>query len=197
MQNTTIRTLLRFVFLLIILAWVSFLVWDVVPLIQESSRIKKEIRKARSSIETLTQAEIERREKELTGELKDYRDAALAIGRFAREVQKKSRWTRNIPLATLNIEDLADAASLKLSLIRPLQAQMKEGYEILPIELQFQTTFPNVIRFLQNIKDSESPLVVERLSLKQDKQRGLLNASLILHVLFESGGAEADKGGGP
>lgn len=152
-------------------------------------QFRKEIRESKVAKEELSASEKEEREIKFKKRVSEIRDFLKLIPQATREVQDKVIQEKNIPLVTMEIEDLAAASGIKLVAVKPSDIQEKDEYEILPIEVEFKCKYTELIHFLARIENSSKLIATQKMSIKRDDFiYPQLNIKLTVVALFATKG---------
>ena len=164
---------------------VLFFILDFYPGVRRISELKDEIRLAKLSAENLSETAKERKRKELEQEGAWAKEISGFIQETNRKIQEQVQQDKNVPMRTLKIEDMASSSQIELESIRPLAAQIMDGYEVVPIEMGFKTTYATLIGFLLEIEGSSALTAIQKVSInKNEITYPELDVNLTFNVLF-------------
>jgi len=178
---------LRYFYLGIILIILIFFVFDYCPQMGEMSKLSAKINIVKNSIKTLSADEKKEQQQKVEYELNKLDQQYEVVKAAAEEVKAQATIERNIPLVTLQVEDLANLSKIELTLIKPLVSEDESLHEILPIEIGFQSTYERLIDFI--ILLEESPLLLSARDLiitRNEASYPALDVKLVLDVLFHA-----------
>jgi len=162
-----------------------FLVLDFIPQGQEAVTYYQRIEVAKKEARSTSHAVKEARRKELESKLIQIKGTFDLLQKATREIRTKILKEKNIPLATLEIEDLATRSNVNLVHIKPLDILIQDQYEVLPIELQMKARFVDLIPFLMELRSSQMIMNVSKISINSKSDiYPLLDVELIPLVLY-------------
>ena len=187
-----LRRIIRLECLGFSLILIFFFIFDFYPKLKAAGQLKEKIRLAKKASKTISQPEWEREMGKLEEELNRKKVDLQFIQQAVAEFQSKVVQEKNIPLITQEIVSIAALSQIELDSIKPLSLQVKDGYELLPIEIQFQCGYTDLIGFLSKVEASSALVAVRDLSIKRDEALfPKLDISLTTCALFVS--EEKDK----
>ncbi|MBL7170476.1 MAG: type 4a pilus biogenesis protein PilO [Candidatus Omnitrophica bacterium] len=117
----------------------------------------------------VSQPERERQKKELEEELSQDKENLQLIQQAIAKVQSEVVQEKDLPFATREIVDIAASSQIELASVKPLSMQVKDEYELLPIEIRFQCGFTDLIKFLSKVEASSTLVAVQNLSINRDE----------------------------
>ena len=146
-----------------------FFIVDVYPKLYRIGILHDQIRTARRAAVVLTPQEKEKQKAQLEQELRQTGEQINLLEQELQKVQTKLSQIKNDAVVALEVEDLAAAAKIKLTSIKPLANISREHYAILPIEIKFRAEYAQLIDFLTKIEDAASVMSVQGLSIRKDQ----------------------------
>lgn len=179
------RIYLRYFYLGSLLIAVLFFSLDYLPIMGEMSQLSARIDIIKNSVKTLSKEEKEKQQQQLQFEIDKLNEKFQIVTQAAEGIKGRATTERNIPLVTLQIEDLANLSKIELTLIKPLVSEGESLHEILPIEIGFQSTYARLIDFILLLEKSPLLLSVRDLVItRNDAIYPALEVKLVLDVLF-------------
>ena len=181
------KKILRYEYLGLVGVLVIFLFFNLLPKFNTAAQLNMQIRQARSAVKTLSKKEIEERIRALEEQLAEVKDGAQQIKERTQQIKAAVPETRNVPMVTLEIEDLAKAAEVTLASLKPMpfDEENEADHEILPIEITFQSTYTQLVKFVKTVEQSSSLLAVHNLKVQKDElSYPLLDVRMAISVLL-------------
>lgn len=166
-MKSDLRRMIKLEFLGFCLILILFFIFDFYPKLRTAGQLKEKIKLARKTSEAISQSEMEREKNELEKELSQKKENLQVIRQAVAEFQGKIVQGKNIPLITQEIVDIAASSQIELGSVKPSSLQVKDGYELLPIEIRFQCGYTDLIDFLSKAEASSALVAVQNLSIKK------------------------------
>lgn len=183
------RKILKYKYLAVVLIIVLAFIFDFYPRMKRAVELKEDIKKAQAPAKRHLGFKAEQISKTAEQELFQIEKNLGFIKDVVEEIKDQVIGDKNIPLVTIELEDLAESLEIELTSVRPLESQVDNDYEILPVEIGFQTEYQRLIQFLSQVEDSSTVMTIRNLSIKRnEKKYPQLDISVVLCVLFEAGG---------
>ena len=183
-----LKKILRWEYLIVLLIMISFFILDFYPKLRDARQLKTKWEPVKMKRKMLSQSERETQQKTLQEEQRRIQEDLRLIRQAVGEVQGRVSQDQNIPLVTLEIEDLAASSQIELSSIKPLTARQEGGYEVVPIEIEFQSDYPQLINFLSQLENCSVWIALEGLSIRKDDLiYPALDIRLTLCILTDAG----------
>jgi len=182
------KKILRYEYIGFVLVLIFFVLFNFLPKLNESARLGLKIRRERSAVKTVSKEEKAKQLRQLELRLEEIKTASARIQQAIKKVKTSIPDNINIPMLTLEIEDLAGAAKIELASVKPLPdaEDSKVDYEILPIEIGFQSTYARLVDFIAALERSSELMTVQKLNIQKDEMAyPLLDVRLTISVLLK------------
>lgn len=167
--KSPLRRIIRLECLGFSLILIFFIIFDFYPNLKAVGQLKKKIRLARETSETVSQPEWKREMRKLEEKLDQKKVDLQFIQQAITEFQSKIVQEKNIPLITEEIVNIAASSQIELDSVKPLSSQVRDEYELLPIEIRFQCGYAALIDFLSKAEASSTLVAVQDLSINRDE----------------------------
>ncbi len=189
------KKILRYEYVGFIVMLGLFILFNFLPKLKESARLGLALRRARSAVKTVTKEEKEEQIRQRQNQLKQIKSAAVFLNDEVSRLKASIPENKNVPMLTLEIEDLAGAAKIELASVKPTPdtESQKGDYRILPIEIGFQSTYGRLVDFVDAVESSSELLTVQGFHIIKDEMAyPLLDVRLTISVLLKETGEPQD-----
>ena len=163
-----LKKILKLEYGLVVLLFLLAFIFDFYPKLCDIVIVGRRINAINQEARSLSQSEKDKIRKELEEEERTLESGFRAIQKIAGEITTKVVDSKNIPAVTLMMESLATQSGIELSSIKPLNPEIKGQYEFLPIALEFQTEYLQLVKFLSALEDSQFQISLQDLSVKEN-----------------------------
>lgn len=164
-----IKKILRLECVGIILIFILAFIFDFYPKIRMADELKKEIKLTKKSVKAVSESEIEKQKAGLREKLSRKREKLQAIQQAVREVKDKVVREENALLITNEMVNIAVLSKIELASVKSQGPRVEGKYRILPVEINFQCMYVELIRFLSNTRTSSVAWVVPGLSINKNE----------------------------
>jgi Tfp pilus assembly protein PilO len=172
------------VILLILLCFIFYFA----PKFKEADDLNRQIRQARAAVKTLTKAEKDQQIAQLNAQLAKLKNGQEFIQQTVNGIKTSVPADKSIPLVTLEIEDLAVSSKIELASVKPIPNEDDQAgdYAVFPIEVGFQSTYPQLVKFISSVERSSPLIAVRQLKIQKDEMAyPLLDVRLTVGVLLK------------
>ena len=181
------KKILRYEYIGFVLILIFFIFFNFLSKVNEAARLGMRIRRERSAVQTVTKEERARQVQQLEMKLKQIDKASAYIRQEVEKFKASIPENMNAPILTLEIEDLAGASRIELASVKPLPGEDNGDldYEVLPIEIGFQSTYSRLVDFIEALERSSELMSVQKLNIQKDEMAyPLLDVRLTISVLL-------------
>ena len=194
-MDSRFRKVLHLEYLAVILIVGLYLLNGLSPLIGRAFKLQKIVWSAKRSARSISKEDQERRYRQFESSLRDLEQRSETFRRSVQALEGKILKEESVPQVTLKLEDLAAGQNIKLTSIRPIGAQTMP-FPAVGIELSFQTTFEDLLKFLTKIQDAPLYMAVDQLRLlRNDQSYPQLGVQMTLFIPSQNAPAPAGKDG--
>jgi len=178
---------LRQPMLLIVVAF--FCLFDVVPKLWRMQIVKEQMAIEQQGVRLLTPAARQEQEKKIKAETDEFSRQIKLLEEKLTMIRQKATDEKNIAMSTLEIEDMAVAAKVTVTSIKPTREMVKERYVLLPQEVGVRGEYAALLDFLTKLDGANTAMAVEGLSVRRaNMDDKTLDMNLKLYVLLSDAG---------
>lgn len=193
-MDSRFRKILHLEYLVAVFLLAVYLVCGLYPLLGQVLGMQKIIWTAKYSSKSLSKEDQALRLRQFESSLGDLQQRFEKLQQSVQAVEGKIIKDESVPQVTLKLEDLAAGQNIKLTSIRPITAVMP--FPAVGIELSFQSTFEDLVKFLTRIQDAELYMAVDQLRLlRNDQLYPQLGVQITLFIPSQNAPAPAGKEG--
>ena len=167
-MDSRFRKILHLEYLAAVFLVTVYLICGLYPLLGQVFEMQKIIWTAKHSAKSLSKEDQAFRLQQFESSLGDLQQRFEKLQRSVQVVEGKIIKEESVPQVTLKLEDLAAGQNIKLTSIRPITASMP--FPAVGIELSFQSTFEDLVKFLTRIQEAELYMAVDQLRLLRNDQ---------------------------
>jgi hypothetical protein len=167
-MDSRFRKILHLEYLAAVVLVAFYLIGGLYPLLGQVFEMQKIIWTAKHSAKSLSKEDQALRLRQFETALEDLQQRFDKLQQSVKVVEGKIIKDESVPQVTLKLEDLAAGQNIKLTSIRPITAAMP--FPAVGIELSFQSTFEDLVKFLTRIQDAELYMAVDQLRLLRNDQ---------------------------
>ena len=162
-----------------------FLIYAVMPRLRQMQTLRQQLHMMKVAAETFPDAERHRLQEVLEEQLHDLNQGMKDIKQATRITSQRMIRGKNIPLATLKVEELSEQAQIELTLVRPLELQTRKRYDLLPLEVECLGRYQDIVQFLSSLEHSDLLMSVQKVELhRQDQLFPKLDVRMMLELVF-------------
>lgn len=178
---------LRQPMLLIVVAF--FCLFDVVPKLWRMQIVKEQMAIEQQGVRLLSPAARQEQEKKIKAETDEFSRQIKLLEEKLTMIRQKATDEKNIAMSTLEIEDMAVAAKVTVTSIKPTREMVKERYVLLPQEVGVRGEYAALLDFLTKLDGANTAMAVEGLSVRRaNMDDKTLDMNLKLYVLLSDAG---------
>ncbi|HLF17536.1 MAG TPA: type 4a pilus biogenesis protein PilO [Candidatus Omnitrophota bacterium] len=166
-QGFDLKFIIRMELLGMLVVLVLFTLFDFFPGIRKIYQYRQKMRLT-SAARTQTSIGNERLKKTYQDKERAMSEGVDILKKEISAVQTKVSQEKNLPLISLEIEDLAGANNIEVLSIRPLEAEVQGKYELQRIEIRCKGDYKALAEFIRRLENNSAMMAIYEVTINKD-----------------------------